>query len=213
MWIYVDTNFLLELVYEQEQHGSVGELLTLAERGAVTLHVPAFSVAEAVSSVFGQIGRRRSVYAAVVTEARELRRSTSRRSIASNLIALADDLSTANDADEASLIATISRVLALGPALPLDAAVDSIASRYRSTLSLSLPDAMVLASTVTDLERQPVATAGHLFLSRDAKAFDAPAIRTELRRVGCVYVGNFDHAVRRVTASVLGGGPADEPPP
>jgi len=44
--IYVETNFVLELAFEQEQCSSCNQILQLCEAGRANLVVPAYSLAE-----------------------------------------------------------------------------------------------------------------------------------------------------------------------
>ena len=46
MNIYVETNFVLELVFEQEQHTSCEQILALCESGRSRLIIPAYCLAE-----------------------------------------------------------------------------------------------------------------------------------------------------------------------
>ena len=46
MRVYVETNFVLELVLGQEQAQACHEILALAESGLIDLVVPAFSILE-----------------------------------------------------------------------------------------------------------------------------------------------------------------------
>lgn len=46
MNIYVETNFILELVFEQSEATNCEEILTIGEGGNARLIVPAFSFAE-----------------------------------------------------------------------------------------------------------------------------------------------------------------------
>jgi len=45
--VYVETNFLLEIAYQQDECESCREILALARQGRVALAVPAFSLIEA----------------------------------------------------------------------------------------------------------------------------------------------------------------------
>lgn len=44
MIVYVETNFILELAFQQEQHQAVNSILELAERGKIELVYPGFSI-------------------------------------------------------------------------------------------------------------------------------------------------------------------------
>ena len=46
MNIYVETNFVLELVFEQEQQASCEQILALCESGRSRLIIPAYCLAE-----------------------------------------------------------------------------------------------------------------------------------------------------------------------
>ena len=51
MRVYVETNFVLELVLEQEDGPACESILRSAEIASITLALPAFSLAEAASSL------------------------------------------------------------------------------------------------------------------------------------------------------------------
>jgi predicted nucleic acid-binding protein len=51
MRVYVESNFLLELVLEQEQHHACEELLTLAASRTIELALPAFALIEPYESM------------------------------------------------------------------------------------------------------------------------------------------------------------------
>ena len=44
--VYVETNFVLEIAFGQEQQGSCNDILRLAETGVIELAMPELSVAE-----------------------------------------------------------------------------------------------------------------------------------------------------------------------
>ena len=49
MIVYVESNFILELAYLQEDHENCGRILKLAEAGKIQLILPAFAIAEPFS--------------------------------------------------------------------------------------------------------------------------------------------------------------------
>jgi hypothetical protein len=51
MNIYVETNFVLELAFVQEQVESCGAILGLCEAGRATLVLPAFCIAESYEAL------------------------------------------------------------------------------------------------------------------------------------------------------------------
>jgi hypothetical protein len=49
--VYVESNFVLEIVLEQEQHQACEAILTLAESRAIELALPAFALVEPYESM------------------------------------------------------------------------------------------------------------------------------------------------------------------
>ena len=51
MILYVESNFVVEWVFEQEQSHAVEELLLMAERSELDLMIPAFALVEPIWSI------------------------------------------------------------------------------------------------------------------------------------------------------------------
>ena len=67
MNIYIETNFVLELVFEQEQHTSCEQILALGESGRLRLIIPAYCLAEPHEKLTRQAGSRREFSASFRT--------------------------------------------------------------------------------------------------------------------------------------------------
>lgn len=61
MNIYVETNFVLELTFEQKQCSSCEQILQLCEAGKAKLIVPAYSLAEPHEKLSRQARSRREL--------------------------------------------------------------------------------------------------------------------------------------------------------
>jgi predicted nucleic acid-binding protein len=75
MIVYVESNFILELAYLQEEHENCERILKLAEAEKIRLIVPAFAIAEPFSAWVGQERRRVDLHKSLTDELRELGRS------------------------------------------------------------------------------------------------------------------------------------------
>jgi len=75
--IYIETNFVLELVFEQEQHTSCEQILALGESGRLRLIIPAYCLAEPHEKLTRQAGSRRELQRSLETELRQLARTAS----------------------------------------------------------------------------------------------------------------------------------------
>ena len=61
MNIYVETNFVLELVFQQEQFVSCEQILQLSESDSIQLIIPAYSLAEPHEKLIRQARSRRDL--------------------------------------------------------------------------------------------------------------------------------------------------------
>lgn len=72
MIVYVETNFILELAFEQNQDQAVDEILKLAEGGKINLVFPGFSISESLSKVTRQSRGREEFRKSLVKELQKL---------------------------------------------------------------------------------------------------------------------------------------------
>lgn len=76
MNIYVETNFVLELVLQQEQAASCDGILQLCEAGRSRLIIPAYSLAEPHEKLIRQARSRRDLQQTLDSELRQRTRTT-----------------------------------------------------------------------------------------------------------------------------------------
>ena len=74
MKVYVETNFVLELTLEQEQHAECETILDLAEKARIGLSIPAFCFAEPFETMRRRRNEREDLKKKLERESRELRR-------------------------------------------------------------------------------------------------------------------------------------------
>jgi len=75
--IYVETNFVLELTFQQEQFVGCEQILQLFEAGYGQLVIPAYSLAEPHEKLSRQAKSRREIQQALDAELRQLSRTAS----------------------------------------------------------------------------------------------------------------------------------------
>jgi hypothetical protein len=61
MNIYVETNFILELAFVQEQHESCEKIIRLCEAGRAALVLSAFCIAESYETLIRRANRRTQI--------------------------------------------------------------------------------------------------------------------------------------------------------
>ncbi len=205
MIVYVETNFLLELALQQEQHASCEAFLQLAESRAATLTAPAFSVIEAVTKLRRTYTERRELQQRLNPQRRELKRTQSFTQAEDDAFTkVAEALIRNTQAAEQRFAQIEARLFQAVRFLPLDAAVAAEISKYINNYGLKPPDATVLASIMKDpqLGKSP-----SCFLNKDAKGFEQPSIKELLNQHRCRLIAHFDNGLSYVQTALKGARP------
>lgn len=190
MNIYVETNFVLELTFEQEQCSSCEQILQLCEAGKAKLIIPAYSLAEPHEKLSRQARSRRELQRSLDTELRQLLRTASYESRIKSIQDIASLMIQSNEEERHRFIQCRDRLLQVGEIVALNASILSEAADYETTYDLTPQDALVYASVMTHLRHHLPEQA--CFLNRNSKDFDSPDIINELRQVNCRMIPRFD---------------------
>lgn len=201
--VYVETNFLLELAYQQEESTACERLAQAAADGRIQLCIPAFSIVEARVAWRRQTKQRAELLTTLRRELRELTRSRPHVELTDKSADLVAALVNSGEEDRQRLEAAIGAVERVGTVLPLDAAGVRNAYAAEHQLNLSAQDATVYASV-----RQHLAAAGggpKCFLNRNARDFAVPEVVEELER--CKVLPSFASGEGYVTSLLRSGSP------
>lgn len=176
MRVYAESNFVLELVLEQEDHHACAELLALAASGQIELMLPAFAVFEPFTTLHRM---NRDLNKLRDDVARQLDQIARTRSLetdarASNITEL---LTRSVQQAEQRYREVRGRLVDSAHLLPLTSETLRSADRLTRAHDLSLPDAIVLASV---LDAPDFATTPSCFVNRNRKDFDDPSIAARL---------------------------------
>ncbi len=192
MNIYVETNFVLELVFQQEQSTSCEQILQFCEANQAQLIVPAYSLAEPHEKLIRQARNRRKLQQELDVELRQLVRTTSYQTRITSLQDITRLLIQSNEEEQQRFIQYRARILRTAHIIPLTAAILVQATNYEEPygLGLSPQDALAYASVIEHLhESQPT---NACFLNRNSKDFDNPDIVDELAQSNCRMIARFD---------------------
>ena len=99
MNVYVETNFVLELVFAQEQWQDCERVLTICASGSATLHLPAYCLAEPHEKLTRQARNRRELQQRLDAELRQLARTASYKARIESIQNIAGLLAQSNDED------------------------------------------------------------------------------------------------------------------
>lgn len=96
-----------------------------------------------------------------------------------------------------SLDSFVARILQVATVVPTTLAVFRAATRYATDFGLTLPDAIVLASTVEHAKTRPPAES-KVFANRNPKDFDVRDVIALLAEHGCELAVTFEKAWNRL---------------
>jgi predicted nucleic acid-binding protein len=190
MIVYVETNFILELAFEQEQHRAGIEILKLAENSKIELALPGFSISESLSKVIRQSRERDEFRKSLIQTLQQIGRSAPYQQFATSLEPVLQLLQNTIRDEPDRLLSVLERILKVGRLLELDISSFSQALTYKDQLTTSTEDSIIYGTIISDLKRRPY-DEPKLFLSRDAEAFGYQRIKTELASYSCRYIKEF----------------------
>ncbi len=191
MNVYVETNFVLELAFQQEQFESCEQILQLCEAGRVQIVIPAYSFCEPHEKLNRQAKIRKDLQQTLNTELRQLSRTASYMNRISSIQEIADLLVQSNEEEQQRFVHYRERLLQSAEIIALTADILTEAAVSEAPYDLKPQDALVYASVITHLRQHQPQIA--CFLNRNTKDFDNPDIVDELNRFNCRVIPRFDH--------------------
>ncbi|MDJ0616218.1 MAG: PIN domain-containing protein [Calothrix sp. MO_192.B10] len=191
MNIYVETNFVLELTFEQEQCASCEQVLNLCEAGQAKLIIPAYSLAEPHEKLNRQRNKRRELQKSLNDELSQLKRTSSYTNRINNIQDMTSLIVQSNEEERHRFIQYRERLLNVGEIVALTADILIEAASCEDNYDLKPQDAIVFASIINHLQRDCPQQA--CFLNRNSKDFDSPDIVNELNKFKCKMIPRFDH--------------------
>jgi predicted nucleic acid-binding protein len=189
--VYVETNFVLELTFEQEQCASCEQILQICEAGQAKLIIPAYSLAEPHEKLNRQARSRRELQQLLDAELRQLSRTASYASRIKSIQDIASLMVQSNEEERHRFIQYRERLLNAGEIVALTAKILIQAASCEATYDLMPQDALVYGSIIDHLRRYQPQQA--CFLNRNSKDFDSPDIVDELNQFNCRMIPRFDH--------------------
>lgn len=194
MNVFVESNFLLEIAFQQEQHVACERILAVAKTGKCVLHVPQYVLTEVFQTLHRRSAERADYQRYFQKEIEQHRREAETdASEIDLLVRLLSDLLTTRTTTQASrLFALTQRLAAEAPGPPLTAAVLAEAPALQAAHGLAAQDALVYASVLAGLRQLPGGP--KLFVTRNNSDFEKPAIVEELQRYDCRLLANFKGA-------------------
>lgn len=195
MRVYAESNFVLELALEQEQHRACEQLVRLAAEKAIELVLPAFALLEPYETLVRREIEGEDLHRQLAAQATQLERTASIAADVPRLREAAKLVLRAVQGAARRLLDARGMLLDVARMIPIDSSALREAATLAIEFDLKLPDAVMLASVLADTAMTPSPS---IFLNRNTNDFGDPDIKARLGRASCDLVGGFDGGLARV---------------
>ena len=200
MTVFVESNFVLELVFRQEEYRFCERIRQGAGPATYALHLPQYALTEVFQTMRARRERRKRYQTFLAEEITQHRREAESDNEAMDILSSGiTTLLLARTQTQTQRLYDVTAELAQTAAAgPLTPAIIQEAQDEARQHDLASQDSLVYASVLAGLRALP-ADAPKLFVSRNKKDFNKKALLAELRALGCDYVVSFQAA-----AGILG---------
>ncbi len=202
MIVYVESNFVLELAFLQEECGDCDALLELAESRRIVLALPAFCVGEPYETLVRKSKRRTALNDELCEEIYQLSRSKPYKESSDELHKLTSLLAKSGEEQNRRLNEALDRILNAAEVIPIELDTLRTATALQKSKRFLPQDSIVYASVLRHLKEAP--DGPKCFVTKDKKDFLTPDIKDELDTFGCRLLTKFSKGlgyVRSVLAT------------
>jgi predicted nucleic acid-binding protein len=200
MIVGVESNFVLELTFLQEEAAPCARILDLAERKAIQLAIPACALFEPYETLIRRTRERERVARELDGELRQLARTDTYAELCNTLDAVARVLVDSCKEQKQSLANTISRIVSIATVIPLTDAVIQRSLEVQVTYRLPPQDSVVFASLDQFFEQQE--KCAKLFANRNRRDFATNALEEQLAKYDCKFLPRFAQACDYIEATL-----------
>lgn len=197
MIVYVETNFVFELAFQQEELSDCQELLELAAQKRIELVLPAYSMGEPYEKLIRRERERKRLSNLLSDELKELGRSASYSDDAERYAELISWLVESNEQESQRLESAQRRILSIATIIPTDHSVLLASLDARRNLGLSPQDSIVYAAV---LQHVRGSSSPQCFINKNTRDFLDPHIASEFDKHDCKIIPTFTHGVKYVAA-------------
>jgi predicted nucleic acid-binding protein len=193
MILYIESNFVLELAYLQEEYESCENILTLSEEGKIELAIPAYCIGEPYDSWVRRAKQRTELHDRLSQEIRELSRSKPYIRSPKEFQDVTKTLIKSGEEEKQRLDQAINRILETATVIPIERDTIKAAVELQKTRNLSPQDSIVYASVLAHLVKAP--SGPKCFITKNSKDFANPDIYKELEGYDCKLLTKFERGL------------------
>lgn len=200
MIVYVETNFVLELAFLQEESEVCSAIVELSETGQIDLIIPAYSLVEPYEALVRRSKRRRELSTRISEETRDLSRSRPYAEISERASEITSVLINSGEEEKRRFEMTLARILNCAEVVPLDSTIITDSISAQASFSLSPQDAIVYISVLNHLDQSPSGL--KCFLNKNTKDFLNPDILSRLESHECRLIPRFAQGLEYIRTDI-----------
>lgn len=195
MIVCVETNFILELAFLQEEHEECATLLALPKTNpGMELALPAYCIGEAYEAWGRKYSHRKDAQKLLDREIGQLLRSKPYREQSTKFRELTNLLFRSGEEERHRLDQTLKTVLDIARIIPTEERTISEALTLQKSRSLGPQDSIVYASVLLHLRRRSNTTP-NCFITKNSKDFLNPDIEDDLAEYDCKLLTTFNNGL------------------
>ena len=201
MIVLAESNFVLELAFQQEQSGEVECIVAFAEANRIELVIPACAFTEPYQTLIRRLRERKQLVQDIQKSFKQVGRSRGFKELVVTSDEVSQTFAKADAAERQGLGETVRRLIACCSIPVLSDTIIRTAYDFESEFELDPHDAVVLASIEAALRERR--DDKKLFINKNSKDFVTPRIEDHLGRHGCKLITNFSDA-RQIVVHEIG---------
>jgi predicted nucleic acid-binding protein len=192
MIVSVESNFVLELTYRQEEAGDCARILDLAEQKMIRLAIPACALFEPHETLVRRSKQRKAVAGALKDELKQLVRTDTYAGLGKASETLVHALRESVEEQAESLARTIDKVAGIATVIPLDTTIIQHARAVQLAYGLPAQDSVIFASLDKFLQTEEEEP--KLFANKNRRDFRNNQVEERLAKYNCKLILLFSDA-------------------
>lgn len=193
MIVVVESNFVIELAFRQEEVSEAERIMALASEKAIELAIPACALFEPFETLLRRRKERNATRERFNHEKKQLARSQHFPDLLRTFEAVARILAESVQTEAAALDTAILRILDCARLIPLSEEVLRSSFRARTRFPFSPQDSVVFASADRYLNDR--GRAESVFANKNSTDFAVPEVKAHFSDLNCKVLSTFDDAL------------------
>ncbi len=192
MIVLAESNFVLELAFQQKEAQEAGRIVEMAEGKRIELVIPACALFEPHETLIRRERQRDETVRKLTSELQQLARSNAFADLQETATIVINTLKNIGGVEAKDLAEVVRRLLKCSVVLPLSDSIIERALEVQSEFNLGPQDAVVFATV--DQHLQERVRAPKVFINKNQRDFCTPGIETHFEQFECKVLPKFSTA-------------------